>query len=89
MINDNLLSDRLNLYREGKIEESQSHLPIHPLTFNNIIDLAVIFLYSLTYGFAAKIIFATDWNFISFLTVGFAAELIMSNIFDLFKTKNK
>ena len=88
MINDNLLSNRLNSYREGKLEESQSQSQFQytSLSINNIIDLAVIFLYSVTYGFAEKIIFSTDWNFISVLTVGFATELIISNIF---KTKNK
>ena len=100
MINDNILADRLNLYREGKLEEApegetdqESNLDSKISDFLaiifKVIEMGTMFVRSLAFGFAAKTIFVTDWNFLSFLAVGFATEIILSNIFNLFKQKNK
>ena len=97
MINDNILADRLNLYREGKLEEAPEG------EFNEQIDtkisnfLAIIFkaiemggslLRSLAFGYAVKTVFDTNWNFTQFFVIGFVIEIILTNIFDLFKQKN-
>ena len=97
MINDEILADRLNLYREGKLEEVDNNQFFNNdsitsnllTTFTRIFNVGLVFLHSLAFGFAIKTIFATDWNFIAFFSVGFSIELILTNLFDLLKNKNK
>ena len=99
MINDNVLSDRLNLYREGKTEETpkgeiinesiESTISNFLAIVFNIIEVGIVFARSLAFGYAAKTIFVTDWNFLGLIAVGFSTEIIITNIFNLFKQKNK
>jgi len=94
MINDSLLGDRLNLYREGKLEESQnlennSIFLDSPKPFSTLANLVLIFLHSLVFGFALKTILSTNWDFLEFISVGFTIQIILTNIFSLLKNKNK
>ena len=96
MINDNILADRLNLFREGEIEETpEEEINNQEENYSNFsaflfeaIEIGTTFLHSLAFGYAAKIIFDTNWNFLAFLTVGFTIQIILSNTFNLFKQKN-
>jgi hypothetical protein len=99
MINSNLLADRLNAYRNNEElpqpekpdeyeylgQENFSLLTTFLLQFFNLI---LVFAKSLGYGYAAKTIFATDWNFLAFLSVGFAFELILTSILNTFTKDN-
>ena len=93
MINDNVLGERLNLFRAGEIEESSEEQHVSneisfskfAILFYKVIDTGIVFLRSLAYGFALKTVFATDWPFIGFLAIGFSLDLFITNIFDLFK----
>ena len=97
MINDNVLADRLNQYREGKLEEPEFELNEEDFKGINtkisnfltivfkIAEAGTIFLRSLAFGFAAKTIFGTDWKFIAFLAIGFTVEIVLTNIFNIFK----
>lgn len=89
MINDNALSDRLNLFREGQIgdldtnhyDETVDSKTVSLLAiFFKVIELGVVFVRSLTYGFAVKTIFSTDWRFMAFLAVGFSIDLLVTNL---------
>jgi hypothetical protein len=100
MINNNLLAERLNAFRNGEpipepdnFDETLEREYVGGNTLFSsfitlIINFSMVFLKSLGYGFAAKTIFATDWKFIAFLAVGFSLDLILNTITDIF-TKNK
>jgi len=99
MLNDSILADRLNLYREGQINEiesdenesenSEPNIITNLLTIAfKLMEIGIMFLRSLVFGFAEKTVFSTDWNFIEILAVGATTELILTNIFNLFKRKN-
>lgn len=101
MLNSNLLADRLNAFKnnepipdldtnreyvyKGATEES---LPLIVTFLTQFINIALIFVKSLGYGFALKTVFATDWSFVAFLSVGFAIELFLTTLINPF-TKNK
>ena len=98
MISDNVLADRLNAFRNGEDlpeVESEEVLNQFSTISNNIsllgnisheiFNLSFMFLQSITYGFALKTIFATDWKFIAFLAIGFSVQMITSQIFNIFK----
>jgi len=101
MINDSALGDRLNLFREGQINEESpkdyyKELGNVDRKLENLVNLAfkildigIVFLRSLTYGFAAKTIFATDWKFVAFLAVGFSIDLILNNLTNIFNREDK
>ena len=102
MLNDNILSDRLNLFRTGEIDEAaisinndndidliSPKLDTYLILLKGIINGGVVFLRSLAYGFAVKTIFATDWRFIAFLAVGFSLDLIITNITSIFNKEDK
>jgi hypothetical protein len=100
MINDNILADKLNLFREGKLEETSEEeindikeLDSNISTFFTILlkatELGATAVRSLAFGFAVKTVFVTDWDFVSFLAVGFVIEIMLSNTFNLFKQRNK
>jgi len=90
MIDDNILGDRLNLFREGKIDEEIKIENLEPKIENihtfifKILEIVIIFIRSISYGFAAKTIFSTDWKFVAFLAVGFSIDLIITNISSIF-----
>jgi len=98
MLNNNLLADRLNAYKNNdpipNVEENDyeyqgtDQYPLLVTFLLQFFNLILVFVKSLGYGFAAKTIFATDWNFIAFLSVGFAFELFITSILNIF-TKNK
>jgi len=92
MLNDNVLSKRLNAYVNNEIlpelpEQIENKTLLDNLVIQ-FINLFVVFLKSLGYGYALKTILSTDWKFIGFLAVGFSIELFISTILDIF-TKNK
>jgi hypothetical protein len=98
MLNNNLLADRLNAYKNDQpipdVEENDyeyqgsENYPLLVTFLLQFFNLILVFVKSLGYGFAAKAIFATDWNFVAFLSVGFAFELFITSILNTF-TKNK
>jgi len=96
MIKNNALAERLNAFRKGEtlpenpkqieIEEETSlldNLLFDPI-FNNIFNLFYTFLKSISYGFALKTIFVTNWSFLGFLAIGFSIDLLISYILSLF-----
>ena len=95
MIQNNILSDRLNAYRQGEVlpnPESEDYLDlledkISLLTKIGIefVYLASSFLRSVSYGFALKTVFGTDWRFIAMLAIGYSIDLITNGIFNIFK----
>lgn len=98
MINNDLLADRLNAFKNNEpipdVETTKEYEyqgetpPIAVTLITQFISLALIFVKSLGYGFAAKTIFSTDWTFWQFFAVGFAFELFLTTILNTF-TKNK
>ena len=100
MINDNALADRLNGVKSGEYPETEVgeyekqtasiEKKVNLLTNISLrlINLSYITLKSISYGFAASTIFATDWSFIAMLAVGFSTDTIITTIFRIF-TKDK
>ena len=100
MINDSALSERLNLFREGELDESSENLidqmDIDDPNISNlvtilfkIIELGIVFIRSLAYGFAVKTVFVADWKFIAFLAVGFSIDLTVTNIISIINKEDK
>jgi hypothetical protein len=100
MINNDLLANRLNAFKNNEpipeveknqehvYQGAQEHMPLIVTIISQIINLGFLFLKSAAYGFAAKTIFSTDWNFMALLAVGFSFELALTTILNTF-TKNK
>jgi hypothetical protein len=98
MINNDLLADRLNAFKNNEpiptVEKNEEYvhreepLPFLVTLLTQLISLILIFVKSIGYGFAAKTIFSTGWTFWEFLAVGFAFELFLTTILNTF-TKNK
>ena len=97
MINDNILSNRLNAFRSGEPlpePDTQEYIDqvgnvknkIYHLTKigYELLNLSFVFLKSLAFGFALKTIFSTNWEFWPVLAVGFTLETITNRIFNLF-----
>jgi len=99
MLSDNILADRLNLYREGKLDKTPEGEKIKEVkksetssTFElalKIVELVLVFIRALVFGFAIKTILSSDWNFLALFAVGLSTEIILTNIFNLFKQENK
>jgi len=102
MIKNSVLSERLNLFREGELSETldnddlidqtnidESNISNLTTILFKFINLGVIFIQSLAYGFAVKTIFDTNWKFMAFLAVGFSIDLISTNIISIIKKENK
>jgi len=99
MINNDLLADRLNAYRNDEpipdnldAEEYQpEQFEERPILDNLLIQLfnfIIIFVKSLGYGYAAKTVFETDWKFLAFLSVGFTFNMIISLVFNSITNNN-
>jgi hypothetical protein len=100
MLNNNLLADRLNAYKNNEpipaVEENnheyqrtdQYQYPLLVTFLLQFFNLILVFVKSLGYGFAAKTIFSADWKFAAFLSVGFAFELFITSLLNPF-TKTK
>lgn len=100
MINNDLLANRLNAFKNNEpIPEVENNghyqnggsedLPLLVTFVAQFLNLGLIFVKSLGYGFAAKTIFSTGWTFWEFFAVGFAFELFLTTIFDTFKKEIK
>lgn len=98
MINNEALADRLNAFKNNEpipeSEESRNYeykgqesLPLLVTFLTQFINIGLIFIKSLGYGFAAKTIFSTDWSFWQYIAVGFAFEVLLTTILNSF-TKN-
>jgi len=95
MIQNNILSDRLNAYRQGEpfpdsgsedYENSlENNLSIITKMGVETVYLLSTFLRSVAYGFALKTILITDWKFIAILAIGYSIDLITNGIFNIFK----
>jgi len=100
MINDNALADRLNGVKSGEYPETNVieyekqtasiEKKVNLLTNISLqlINLSYIMLKSISFGYAASTIFATNWSFVAMLAVGFSVETILTTIYRIF-TKDK
>jgi hypothetical protein len=87
---NNLLSDRLNEFKNKNQKPSEDELlkeisQKNPLLdfFNSIITLFTFFLKSLIFGYSAKIIFNTNWNLLSILCIGLSISFMFAFIHQL------
>ena len=89
MLNDNLLGNKLNSFKNDKQqispkikEPAKEPVPItQAITgFVFIIKLMIFLVRSFALGFAVKTIFATDWTFWGFFFVGFSLNYLMNSI---------
>jgi hypothetical protein len=101
MINDNLLAERLNSYRDGdELPEPETEELINQTNYIDtkitllakmgveLVNLSFVFLKSISYGFALNTIFFQDWKFVAMLAVGFSLDTIITTISEIF-TRNK
>jgi hypothetical protein len=104
MINNNALADRLNAYKKGEIlpapesiEEYANSFPFEgkdPLNFkeliiNNIVLVLTYIVYTLSFGYGAKTLFNTDWNFLGMFAIGSAISILIFNLYNIFTERNK
>ena len=88
MINDNALSNKLNDFKNNKsLSENSAPSTLNDSILNisnTIVSLLILLGKGIIYGYSFKIIFTTDWNFISTFSIGLGFLLILEYIFDLF-----
>ena len=87
MLNDNLLGNKLNTFKNKQISPDikEPVKPTVPITqaisgFVFLIRSAIFLLRSFALGFALKAIFHTDWTVWSLFCVGFSINYIINSI---------
>jgi len=91
MINNDLLSNRLNLFKQGgpSKKNDSSLLPFNlDIPFLTII-LTGFFLVAriLMYGYATRLIVKADWNFFNTILIGLTITVLLTYISDLIHPK--
>lgn len=83
MINDNVLGNRLN---EFKQKRDQSPLPDNPLfaAFGTLFTSLILVFKVFVFGFSTKIVFHTDWSFWELMCIGVTINFLLTYIHDLF-----
>jgi len=87
MIKNDALSNKLNSYKKGEKSPIPAKYSIFsPLInfFNTLLDLGITIALAIIYGYAIKVIFATDWKFLAMIVVGYVAENMITRIVKLF-----
>ncbi|MFA5154039.1 MAG: hypothetical protein WC554_15925 [Clostridia bacterium] len=87
MLNDNLLGNKLNSFKNKQASpeiKEPIKLPTHITQtisgFVFIIKFVIFLLRSFALGFALKTVFATNWSFWGFFFVGFSTNYIINSI---------
>lgn len=88
MINNSLLGDRLNAFKNNikpsteinKISNLNTMMESIGFVSGIILSILKVFIY----GFSLKLIFTTDWNFIETSIIGLSFVLILSYFKSLF-----
>ena len=88
MLNDNLLGNKLNSFKNNKQispeikEPAKESVPITQAIsgFVFLIKSVIFLLRSFAMGFALKTVFATDWPFWGFFFVGFTINYLINTI---------
>ena len=87
MIENNLLSDRLNTFKNNSDSNNLSSEDIHsPLVDKFIRDVSsavILIIKALIFGYSIKIIFNITWNFWQVTCVGLAVHFLMLYIHSL------
>lgn len=89
MIKNDALSERLNSFKEGKSPKKSQKTPINPiyefagLIYSGIISVVRI----LAFGYTAKVLFNTDWNFLTILCIGFTFNFLLTYIYDIIRNR--
>jgi len=91
MINDNVLSDILNNYKDKKDSQEKSIVTKKQSTtfkllvdlFDAIWSLSSILLTSFILGFTLKLILGAHWNFFEYIIVGVAINTAMTYLHNL------
>lgn len=90
MLNDNLLENRLNEFK-NKTTSSESYIdPSKSSLFSAISFLfsgVLVVFRAFVFGYALKLAFSTDWKWWQFLTVGIAINFFLTYIHDLVRSK--
>lgn len=103
MLKNSLLADKLNAYRNNEYDQNDQQEETYKeqsvsTNLNNdsttillvqLMNIIVIFIKSLSYGFAMKTIFSEDWNFIAFLSIGFAIDTFLTTFTGIFNKKEE
>jgi len=94
MINNNILGDKLNNFKNkntNPLDSSKgfSQLPDNPMisAFVTILSTILFVIKVLVYGYSLKIIFNTDWNYLSIVCIGLAINFLLNYIQDLISRK--
>jgi len=89
MIKNDSLANRLNSYRKG--DKSPTPTPKHSNYISPIfnllhvlLDLGISVALAIIYGYAIKVIFATDWKILAILAVGYVVQNLLFKILKLF-----
>lgn len=97
MINDEILENRLNAFRDGKelpketiqtetedLTEDETLSFIYKI-FLNALDILYDLIKTIAFGYSAKTIFLTNWEFWPTIAVGFSITIILNTLTNIFK----
>lgn len=91
MLNDNLLENRLNQFKQNSsVSKEYIADPTNTPLFNTISTLLaalLIILKSFAYGYTIKLLFYADWCWWQFAIVGVSLNFILTYIYDLIHEK--
>jgi len=93
MIEDNALENKLNDFKKQEESSSGDSSPLIVNPYLNLLDelihLIIFLLKVVSFGFSIKIIFNTDWKFLSTVCVGLAITFLLNYIYDLIRDNNQ
>lgn len=88
-VKNNSLSDKLNEFKnknqkllEDELAGVKQKNPLADFLNSGLIFFTFI-LKSIIFGYSSKIVFGTDWNFLSILCIGISISLILSYMHQL------
>lgn len=85
MINDNVLSNRLNEFKQKiNSQNSQNSNNNSILTIvTSIITMLIVMFKTIIYGYGMKIIFCTSWNFWEVACIGLCINYFLEFLIDV------
>ena len=89
MLNNNLLANRLNAYRQGSLKEDplSSHTHLSEQLVKTMIDFTALMGKILMYGYTFRILLHSDWSFLSTSLIGLSTVVTLTYIYNLIHDK--
>lgn len=91
MLNNNLLENRLNEYKnksnsiDENIVSSNKNFKINEILY--LFSAFLVMFRAIVYGYSLKLVFSTDWKWWQFCAIGIALNFFLTYLYDLIHNK--